>query len=177
MALTAKQQRFVEEYLIDLNATQAAIRAGYSEKTARSIGQENLTKPDVAEAIQVAIDARSARTQITADRVLQEMGRVAFSDMRKFARWGAGGVTLLSSDKLSDDEARCVAEVYESTSKEGGAIKFKLHPKMDALEKLARHLGLYERALEDNEPPPQTIQFVTEDSEEAPFPDYGTEVH
>ncbi len=68
--LTAKQERFVEEYLIDLNATQAAIKAGYSEKTARSVGSENLTKPDVAAAIVAAQKNRSERTEITQDYVL-----------------------------------------------------------------------------------------------------------
>ena len=69
--LTPKQQRFVEEYLIDLNATQAAIRAGYSEKTAKSIGQENLTKPDIAKAIQEAQESLSNKTQLTVDIVVQ----------------------------------------------------------------------------------------------------------
>ena len=68
--LTAKQQRFVAEYLIDLNATQAAIRAGYSEKTAYSIGQENLTKPEIAAAVAAAQAERSERTEVTQDYVL-----------------------------------------------------------------------------------------------------------
>lgn len=70
MALTAKQEAFCREYLIDLNATQAAIRAGYSEKTAGSIGEENLKKPEIMECIQAQMDKRSARTAITADYVL-----------------------------------------------------------------------------------------------------------
>lgn len=70
MSLTDKQQRFVEEYLVDLNATQAAIRAGYSENTARAIGAENLTKPDIADAIAGAQAERSKRTEVTADYVL-----------------------------------------------------------------------------------------------------------
>lgn len=68
--LTDKQQRFVDEYLIDLNATQAAIRAGYSEKTAKSIGQENLTKPDIAKAIEEAKKQVSKRTELTVDMVV-----------------------------------------------------------------------------------------------------------
>lgn len=68
--LTDKQQRFVEEYLIDLNATQAAIRAGYSENTARAIGAENLTKPDIAAAIAALKADRSERTEVSADYVL-----------------------------------------------------------------------------------------------------------
>ncbi|WP_085905888.1 terminase small subunit [Kiloniella majae] len=70
MSLTDKQQRFVEEYLIDLNATQAAIRAGHSIKTARQIGSENLSKPDIAVAIAQGMESRSERTEINADWVL-----------------------------------------------------------------------------------------------------------
>jgi phage terminase small subunit len=70
VALTAKQQMFVKEYLVDLNATQAAIRAGYSVKTAGQIGDEILKKPEIAAAVQAGMDARSQRTEITADYVL-----------------------------------------------------------------------------------------------------------
>lgn len=73
MALTAKQKRFVEEYLIDLNATQAAIRAGYSENTARAIGAENLTKPDIASEIKKRQDKLGAEAEITAEWVLKEL--------------------------------------------------------------------------------------------------------
>jgi phage terminase small subunit len=69
--LTTKQEAFCKEYLIDLNATQAAIRAGYSEKTAYSIGNENLSKPEIAERIQEAMAKRSAETEITAEWVLK----------------------------------------------------------------------------------------------------------
>lgn len=79
--LTAKQARFVDEYLIDLNATQAAIRAGYSEDTARAIGCENLTKPDIQAAIAEAQASRSERTKIDADWVLQRLGEEATADI------------------------------------------------------------------------------------------------
>jgi phage terminase small subunit len=68
--LTKKQQAFVNEYLVDLNATQAAIRAGYSKSTSYSIGNENLNKPEIATAIQSAMDKRSKRVEIDADYVL-----------------------------------------------------------------------------------------------------------
>ena len=71
--MTPKQQRFVEEYLVDLNATQAAIRSGYSPRTAKAIGHENLTKPDVSTAIAEAQFQRSMRTEITADWVVKEL--------------------------------------------------------------------------------------------------------
>ena len=69
--LTPKQQRFVDEYLIDLNATQAAIRAGYSEKTAYSIGDENLKKPEIKKAIEQAQKERQKRTLVTQDDVIR----------------------------------------------------------------------------------------------------------
>ena len=79
--LTAKQQLFVDEYLIDLNATRAAIRAGYSENTAKEIGCENLTKPNIAEAIIEAKQARSERTQIDADWLLKRLAEEAEADI------------------------------------------------------------------------------------------------
>lgn len=80
MALTPKQQRFIEEYLVDLNATQAAIRAGYSEKTAEAIGHENLRKPQIQERVSAAIQERAERTGITQERVVEELGKVAFQE-------------------------------------------------------------------------------------------------
>lgn len=90
MALTPKQQRFVEEYLVDLNATQAAIRAGYSEHTARSIGHENLTKPEVVEAVAAAKAERSKRTEITADLVLQGLAAIVVADARELVEFRRG---------------------------------------------------------------------------------------
>ena len=78
MALTEKQKRFCDEYLIDLNATQAAIRAGYSVKNADKIGSELLGKTRVSETISRKIAERSKRTGINQDRVIQELARIAF---------------------------------------------------------------------------------------------------
>jgi phage terminase small subunit len=80
MPLTPKQDAFVREYLVDLNATQAAIRAGYSEKTAGSVGNENLTKPEIQKAVAAAQKARSVRTEVTADLVLQRWWQIATAD-------------------------------------------------------------------------------------------------
>jgi len=80
-SLTPKQQRFVEEYLIDLNATQAAIRAGYSEKTAKEIGSENLTKPNIAKAIEEAQNKRAEQTQIDATYVLRRLVEIDQMDV------------------------------------------------------------------------------------------------
>lgn len=78
--LTPKQERFVTEYLVDLNATQAAIRAGYKPKAAYASGAENLKKPQIQEALTEARTKQRERTQITADRVLQELAAVAFDN-------------------------------------------------------------------------------------------------
>lgn len=87
--LTAKQAQFVAEYLIDLNATQAATRAGYSAKTAYSQGQRMLKDVDVAASVAAAMAERAARTEITADRVLRELAKIGFSDIRKAVKWGS----------------------------------------------------------------------------------------
>jgi phage terminase small subunit len=143
MAINTKQQRFAEEYLIDLNATQAAIRAGYSEKTAGQIGEQLLKKLEIAEAIRVGLAKRSERTQITADMVLKELATLGLSKMTDFATWNNGAVVIKNSDDLSDDAAKCVSEVSETKTKDGGTVKFKLYDKVGALDKVARHLGMY----------------------------------
>ena len=140
--LTPKQRQFVDEYLIDLNATQAAIRAGYSVRTAAEIGRQNLMKLEIQNAIWKVQAERSARTEITADRVVKELARIAFANPRKIFKWGPGGITLLDSEQLTDDEA-AVSEVSETTTENGGSIKAKLHDKIKALDLLGRHLGMF----------------------------------
>lgn len=77
-----------------------------------------------------------------ADKVVAELSRIAFYDPRRFMTWGPNGVTLIDSGALTDAEAACVAEVSETTTKDGGSVKIKMHSKLDALDKLARNLGL-----------------------------------
>lgn len=146
--LTAKQQAFVDEYLIDLNATQAAIRAGYSEKTARQIGEENLSKPDIAAAVQKAMDERSRKTGINAENVLGEIGKLAFADIRKvFDENGR----LLPIHMLPDEIAASVSSIEVVTSRIPGGepedvehtSKIKFWDKRGSLELLGRHLKLF----------------------------------
>ncbi len=85
--LTPKQAAFVAEYLVDLSATKAAIRAGYSEHSAHAIGYENLSKPAIQDAIAAAMAARMERTGITADRALQRMSEIAFADVRELVEY------------------------------------------------------------------------------------------
>lgn len=78
--MTDKQKRFCEEYLVDLNATQAALRAGYSEKTAYSIGDENLKKPEIQNYLRELMQERSQRTEVTADTVIRELKQIALAE-------------------------------------------------------------------------------------------------
>jgi phage terminase small subunit len=141
--MTPKRQRFVEEYLVDLNATQAAIRARYSPKRADAIGHDLLSFTEVKNAIDEALEERRKKNEVTAERVIQELARIAFVDLRKVSSWGPNGVTLLPSEGLTDDEAAIVAEVSETTSETSGSIKFKRFDKLKALELLGKHLGMF----------------------------------
>jgi len=160
--LRPKQKRFIEEYLVDLNATQAAIRAGYKKTFAKDQGYENLTKPHIQEAIQEAMERRSARTQITQDRVLQELGRIAFVDPRKF--FDSKGKLIPVAD-LDEDTARAVGGLdYHAeweTSKDskdeskevmGSTTKIKLIDKRGALDSIGKHLGMFIERRETGRP-------------------------
>lgn len=147
--LTDKQAAFVAEYLVDLNATQAAIRAGYSERTAYRIGAELLQKTSVAEAIAAGQAKRAQRVEITADRVVAELAKIAFADPRDLMEWGPDGVKLKASADLTEEQAASVAEVSETTTKDGGSLKLKKHDKVKALELLGRHMGMFKDKVEN----------------------------
>lgn len=146
--LTPRQQRFVDEYVADPNATQAAIRAGYSPKTARSIGQENLTKPDISEAIDEAREKFAERAGIERDRAMEEFKRLAFSDLRDAVEWSGTKMTIRNSSDLTPDAARAIQEVTETVTEtpEGGqriVRRVKLYDKLGALRDVAKLLGMY----------------------------------
>lgn len=147
MALTKKQKLFIEEYLVDLNATQAAIRAGYSADTAKEIGCENLTKPNIRACVDEAMAARSRRTGINQDRVLRELARIAFVNASDVVDINDA---TLKQGAAEDDTAviqsvkvkKSVSDTGESTERE-----IRLADKLKALELLGRHLGMYQNNL------------------------------
>lgn len=151
MALTPKQQRFVDEYLIDLNATQAAIRAGYPERSARSVGQENLTKPDIQAAIQTARQAQQERTQITSDRILQELALVGFGDIGQILDFSGSSTRMRPANEIPEKARRMIGSIKVKRYWEGDGdecreveiTEFKLWDKMSALEKLCRCNGMF----------------------------------
>ena len=137
--MTPKQKRFVEEYLVDLNAAAAARRAGYAKGSAWRLMRHR----EVAAAIEEAQEQRAQRTRVSADRVVTEIAKVAFGDPRRLFSWGPGGIELRESSELTEAEAALVSEVSETRTAAGGTRKIKLHCKMTALTALAKHLGLF----------------------------------
>jgi len=140
--MNRRRQHFVREYLVDLNATRAAERAGYAKSTVRQIAYSLMKDPEVAAAIRSEQEKRQKRTLVTADRVIAELARVAFADLGTLAEWGPDGVRLKPNSELSADERAAIAEI--SGDAQSGA-RAKLHDKMRALEILAKHLGVVGR--------------------------------
>jgi len=147
--MTPKQMLFVKEYLVDLNATAAARRAGYSEKTAKSIGQENLTKPDIAAAIAEATKKNLDGLDVTTERVLKELARIAFADIRPMFDEDGHLRPMLD---LDEDTVRMIGsvEVTKERSYKRGEddviteyiTKVRPWDKLGALNTLAKHLRL-----------------------------------
>lgn len=148
--LTPKQERFVDEYLIDLNATQAAIRAGYSRKTADRIGPELLGKTCVSDAIQRRRRDRERRTEITQDRVLQELAAIAFARGTDYASVSPGGaVQIKPTEELNDAQKAAVLSIKETQN----GVEIKLADKVRALELLGKHQGLFDGSGKDDKAP------------------------
>lgn len=153
--LTPKQAAFVREYLVDLNATQAAIRAGYSANSADVIGSENLGKPEIAAAITAAKLERSQRVGITAADVLHELGILYRSDVRDFTITESGELAL--RDGVPDEAWRAVSNIKHrvrtTTDKDGRTttqreVEFKLWDKTAAARMLGDHLGMFPKKME-----------------------------
>jgi len=145
--LTPKQQRFVEEYLIDLNATQAAIRAGYSKKTAEVTGSRLLRNAKVKEAIKQAAKERSERTGVTQDMVIDQLRKIAFHDIRDVVEWKNNKIRIRDSDKV---DGTIIQEIQESVSESGRTLKVKTNDRMKALELLAKHLRMFDETTQNN---------------------------
>lgn len=141
--LTPKQARFVDEYLIDLNATQAAIRSGYSAKTAGRIGPELLGKTCIQAAISERRQARSGRTEVKQDEVVRELAALGFYDPADIAGAKINGPADIA--KLPEATRRAI--IGWSWDKHGNFV-LKLSPKTVSLELLGRHLGMWKDRIE-----------------------------
>jgi len=172
--MTDKQSLFVQEYLIDLNATKAAIRAGYSKRTATGQASRLLTKVKVQKLIQGAMKEREQRTGITQDRVLRELALIAFADMKDYVEIDEyGGVKIIPFDdaRMSEGASRAVSGVKEVRRIMGsgeGAGKdmvmeirqeYKHHDKVRALELIGNHLGMWKDKSEIIFPDVETFEL------------------
>ena len=148
MALSEKRQRFCEEYLIDLNATQAAIRAGYSPKTANEQGARLLANVSIQKVIAKAIAEKSKRTGINQDRVIQELARIAFVNPQNVIDSEDASVR----EDATEDDLACIQSVKVKTmdGAKGKSVEreVRLNDKMKALELLGKHLGMFKDKLE-----------------------------
>lgn len=154
MSLTPKEHRFCEEYLVDLNAKQAAIRAGYSRHTAHQIGYENLNKPDVIKRIEELKVDRSERTKIDADFVLTRLAQIAEADLNDLYDeagrllpvqdwpliWRQGLVAGIDVEELFDGHG-------DERSQVGEVKKIKTIDRIRALELIGKHVTV--KAFED----------------------------
>jgi len=141
--LTVKQRRFIDEYLVDYNATRAAVAAGYSEKTAKVTACENLTKPHLKREIDAEVAKRSEKSEVTAERIINELALIAFSDITSFVLMGKKGITLQEFKKLPKDVKRCISTIQQNGSGVKAIIKFKLYDKVRALELLGRNRAMF----------------------------------
>ena len=148
--LTPKEAMFVHEYLVDMNAAGAARRAGYSARTANVIGHEIMGKPHVAAAIADAMAERAKRVEITGDMVLQELAKLAFSNMGDFLSVTSGGDPYFDLSKLTREQSAALTEVTVEDFKEGRGedardvrrIKIKLADKRAALVDTGKAIGM-----------------------------------
>lgn len=139
--LTAKQMRFVDEYLIDLNATQASIRAGYSPRTSYSIGVDLLKKPEIQTLLQKKRQKLSDKLEVSQEKVIKELAAVAFANGADYAKITAQGlVEFIPTDDLPKDKLAAIAGIKTSQS----GTEVKLGDKLRALEMLGKYLGLFD---------------------------------
>lgn len=142
------QLAFVTNYMVSLNAKKAALAAGYSEASAETQGWQLLHNPIVSKELRKRMKRRAKRLDLTAENVLREIARIAFSDIRAVAEIGATGVTFKTSDELHPDAAAAIQSIQSDTKvgklgESSTTLKVKLHDKMKALDLAGKHLGLF----------------------------------
>lgn len=146
--LTAKQKQFCNEYLIDLNATQAAIRSGYSKKFAEAKSYAMLEKPQIKAYISEKMKVREHRTEITQDKVLQELAKIAFANTTDYVEVKDMGQYKMVSTKPTKDMTLDQVVAIASIKQGANGIEIKLHDKVRALEDIGRHLGMFKDKIE-----------------------------
>ena len=137
--LTDKQKAFVNEYLIDLNATQAAIRAGYSAKNAGKIGSQLLEKTRISAEINKAMAKRERRTEITQDRVLKELATIGFFQITDFMKVDKGQLVIKDTSDVDLENIPAISGIKATQF----GLDVRFHDKVKALELIGEHLGMW----------------------------------
>ena len=156
--ITDRMKKFVDEYLIDFNATQAAIRAGYSPDTANEQGSQLLARPDIRELVAEGQKEIAERTQTFQDNAVEELKLVGFSDLADFLTVKEGGIVEQKPfDELTKEQTKCIKKIKQTVRSSHSAdgtilhqtavIEIELHDKLKALELLGRHLGMFNDTL------------------------------
>ena len=137
--LAPKRFAFVQEYIKDLNGTQAAIRAGYSPRSANVTSTRLLMDANVQESIQEYKEMAAKRSQVSVDRIVEEYRRLAFANTTDGIKVKGGWVTITDTDDLTPEQQAAIAEIHQT--KDGVRVKF--HDKTKALDSLGKHLGMF----------------------------------
>ncbi len=166
------QRRFVDEYMLDCNAMAAGVRAGYSAKTINSGGPKLLTIPAVKAEIERRQATLSKKAEIKAEQVIAEFVKVGMANMGDYVEVDADGNVRLKLDKLPREAWAAVGEITQEEYTDGRGedarpvkrTKFKLHPKIDALNSLAKHLGMFVERQKIEESHDHTVRILVEDA-------------
>lgn len=162
--LTAQQELFCREYCVDFNASQAAIRAKYSKKSARATAARLLTKENVQRKIQELQKETAKKIDITVQNVLEELAKLAFSNLPAMLKQQGDSFALKDLGDLADDQKAAISEITETENNRGRKVKFKLYDKPKALELLGRHLGMFTDNINIKEMP--TVNIILEGEKE-----------
>jgi phage terminase small subunit len=167
--ITQRQQRFIEEFQVDHNATQAAVRAGYSPRSATALGSRLAQKPQIAAAIAAAQDARSVRTDISIDDAIYELSLVAFSDISNYIVGVQGRLTVAPGVSLDALRALAHGSVKVQRSPDGlsASVDIRMWNKLDALKMIGTHLGLWTPAEVPPSDPGQGLAALLASAQEA----------
>lgn len=144
LSLPPKRRDFVDAYFeCKFNGTQAALKAGYSPKTAMTQAEQLLRKLEVKAAIEERRAEIEAANRLRADEVVEELRKIGFSDITKILSWKKNVITVTDSADLPPGISACISEISEVPTKDGSIIKIKLHNKIAALEMLGRYLKMF----------------------------------
>lgn len=165
MALTPKQEAFAAGVAQGLSQAEAYRRAfpnstKWKDETVYSRASELMADRKISGRVSELMAKAAAANEVTQERIVKELARIAFGNKRAVMKWGPGGVAVIDSDALTDDEAAMVAEVQETVSSAGSSIKLKTHDKVKALELLGKHVGMFKEKVEATGPGGGPVRLV-----------------